>query len=136
MEIQKIADGEYRFAQLVWEREPINSTELARLSAKRLGWKKATAYTVLRKLCEKGILRNENATVTALVKQEEVQRWESEALLEKSFGNSLPAFVAAFLKDKRLTEAEARELKQMIDEASGKCRQRIDEIGGKMQAED
>lgn len=118
MEIQKIADGEYRFAQLVWEQEPINSTALVKLSQERLGWKKATTYTVLRKLCEKGILKNENATVTSLVKQEEVQKQESEALLQKSFGNSLPAFVAAFLKGKKLTEAEAEELKQMIDAAS------------------
>ncbi len=118
MEIQKIADGEYRFAQLVWEQEPINSTALVKLSQERLGWKKATTYTVLRKLCEKGILQNENATVTSLVKKEEVQRRESEALLERSFGNSLPAFLAAFLKDKKLTEAEAEELKQMIEAAS------------------
>lgn len=118
MAIQKIADGEYRFAQLVWEQEPINSTALVKLSLERLGWKKATTYTVLRKLCEKGILKNENATVTSLVKQEEVRKQESEALLKKSYGNSLPAFVAAFLKDKKLTEAEAEELKEMIEAAS------------------
>lgn len=118
MERQKLADGEYRFAELVWEQEPINSTALAKLSLERLGWKKATTYTVLRKLCEKGILQNENATVTALIKKEEVLKQESEALLEKSFGNSLPAFVAAFLKDKKLTVQEAEELKQMIEKAS------------------
>lgn len=118
MEIQKIADGEYRFAELVWENEPINSTALVKLSLERLGWKKATTYTVLRKLCEKGILQNENATVTALVKKQEVQKQESEALLKKSFGNSLPAFVAAFLRDRKLTEEEAEELKRMIEEAS------------------
>jgi len=118
MEIQKIADGEYRFAELVWEQEPINSTALVKLSLERLGWKKATTYTVLRKLCEKGILKNENATVTSIVKKEEVQKQESQALLEKSFHNSLPAFMAAFLKDRRLSEAEAEELKKMIDEAS------------------
>lgn len=118
MEIQKIADGEYRFAELVWEHEPINSTSLVKLSLERLGWKKATSYTVLRKLCEKGILQNENATVTSLVKKDEVAKQESEALLKKSFGNSLPAFVAAFLKDKKLSAAEAEELKQMIEEAS------------------
>ena len=120
MEIQKIADGEYRFAQIVWEQEPINSTALVKLSQERLGWKKATTYTVLRKLCEKGILQNENATVTSLAKKEEVQRRESEALLEKSFGNALPAFLAAFLKDRKLTEAEAEELKRMIEAASEK----------------
>lgn len=117
MEIQKIADGEYRFAELVWENEPVNSTVLVKLALERLGWKKATTYTVLRKLCEKKILQNENATVTSLVKREEVQKQESEVLLKKRFGNSLPAFVAAFLKDKKLTEAEVEELKRMIEEA-------------------
>lgn len=69
MEIPKIPDGEYRFADLVWENEPINSTALIKTAQERLGWKKATSYTVLRKLCEKGILKNENATVTAIVKK-------------------------------------------------------------------
>ncbi len=118
METYKIADGEYKFAQLVWEREPINSTALIKLAYEKLGWKKATSYTVLRKLCEKGILKNEDATVSALVKQEEVRKQESEALLQKSFDNSLPAFIAAFLKDRKLSEKEAIELKKMIDEAS------------------
>ena len=84
----------------------------------RLGWKKATSYTVLRKLCEKGILKNENATVTAIVKKDEVCRQESEQLIHRSFGNSLPAFVAAFLRDKKLTRQEAEELKRLIDAAS------------------
>lgn len=82
------------------------------------GLEKATSYTVLRKLCEKGILRNENATVTALVKKEAVCRQESEQLLHRSFGNSLPAFVASFLQDKKLTQQEAEELKRLIDAAS------------------
>lgn len=118
MENQKIADGEYRFAELVWENEPINSTALMKMALDRLGWKKATSYTVLRKLCEKGILQNEDATVTALVKKVEVRKQESEALLQKSFDNSLPVFVAAFLKDKKLSKNESEELKKMIDEAS------------------
>lgn len=118
METQKLADGEYKFTEIIWNNEPINSTLLVKLSLEKLGWKKATTYTVLRKLCEKGILKNENATVTALVKKEEVQKMESEALLEKSFNNSLPTFLAAFLKDKKLSIKEAEELKQMIDEAS------------------
>ena len=118
MEIPKIPDGEYRFADLVWESEPINSTALIKTAQERLGWKKATSYTVLRKLCEKGILKNENATVTALVKKDEVCRQESEQLIHRSFGNSLPAFVAAFLRDKKLTRQEAEELKRLIDAAS------------------
>jgi BlaI family transcriptional regulator, penicillinase repressor len=118
MEVQKIADGEYKFAELVWENEPINSTVLMKLALERLGWKKATSYTVLRKLCEKGILKNENATVTAIIKKDEVRKQESEALLYKSFDNSLPEFVAAFLKDRKLSPKEAEELKKMIDEAS------------------
>ena len=118
MEIQKIADGEYKFAELVWENEPINSTALTKLAMEKLGWKKATSYTVLRKLCEKGILQNEDAMVTALIKKEEVRKLESEALLSKSFDNSLPAFVAAFLKDKKLSKKESEELKKMIDDAS------------------
>ena len=118
MEIPRIPDGEYRFAQIVWDTEPVNSTTLIKLAGERLGWKKATSYTVLRKLCEKGILRNENATVTALVKKEAVCRQESEQLLHRSFGNSLPAFVASFLQDKKLTQQEAEELKRLIDAAS------------------
>lgn len=118
MEIPKIPDGEYRFADLVWENEPINSTALIKTAQERLGWKKATSYTVLRKLCEKGILKNENATVTAIVKKDEVCRQESEQLIHRSFGNSLPAFVAAFLRDKKLTRQEAEELKRLIDAAS------------------
>ena len=118
MEIPRIPDGEFRFAQIVWDTEPVNSTTLIKLAGERLGWKKATSYTVLRKLCEKGILRNENATVTALVKKEAVCRQESEQLLHRSFGNSLPAFVASFLQDKKLTQQEAEELKRLIDAAS------------------
>lgn len=118
MENYKLADGEYKFANLVWENEPINSTVLAKRALEQLGWKKATTYTVLRKLCEKGILINDHAIVTALVKKEEIQKYESIALLEKSFDNSLPAFVAAFLKDKKLTQKEAQEIQKMIDEAS------------------
>ena len=95
-----------------------NSTALIKTAQERLGWKKATSYTVLRKLCEKGILKNENATVTAIVKKDEVCRQESEQLIHRSFGNSLPAFVAAFLRDKKLTRQEAEELKRLIDAAS------------------
>ncbi len=116
MEELKLFDAEYKFLDIIWESEPVNSTELTKLCLQRLGWKKPTTYTMIRKLAEKSILKNENATVTSLVKREQVQKYESEALLEKSFDNSLPAFIAAFLKDKKLTKSEAEEIKRMIEE--------------------
>lgn len=125
----KLADGEYRFAELVWESEPVNSTELARLAAEKLGWKKSTSYTVLRKLCQRGILQNDNATVTALVKQEEIRRQESEELLKKSFRNSLPVFLNSFLQGKTLTRQEVDELQRLIDEARERSRQREEAVG-------
>ncbi len=117
MEELKLFDAEYRLMDIIWGMEPVNSTELSRVCGERLGWKKPTAYTMIRKLCERGLVKNENATVTALVKREAVRRYESEAVVERAFDGSLPAFVAAFLKDKRLTKAEALELRRMIEEA-------------------
>lgn len=93
-----LADGKYRFAEIIWETEPINSTVLVKLAGEKLGWKKATVYTVLRKLCEKGIMKNEAATVTSLIPKEEIQRNASIDFMEKNFHNSIPAFLAAFLK--------------------------------------
>lgn len=117
MEPLKLFEAELRFLDIIWGVEPVNSTQLCKLCEQRLGWKKPTTYTMIRKLCERGILKNENATVTSLVKREEVQRYESETLVEKSFDGSLPAFVAAFLTDKRLTKEEAAKLRRMIEEA-------------------
>ena len=93
----RLAEGEYRFACLVWANEPLGSGQLVALANEALGWKKSTTYTVLKKLCERGILHNANGTVTALVKQAQVQQEESAAVVQKSFGGSLPRFVAAFL---------------------------------------
>lgn len=118
MESSKLFDGEYRFVELVWAHEPVNSTELAKLSLEKLGWKKSTVYTVLRKLCAKGILRNEDAVVTSLLTREQVQRQESETLVRKSFGGSLPMFVASFLNGRKISTKEAEELKRIIEEAS------------------
>lgn len=117
MEEYKLYDAELRFAEIVWDNEPVNSTRLVRLCGEKLGWKKSTAYTVLRKLCERGLLRNEDAVVTSRVKREQVQRYESNALVEKAFSGSLPRFLTAFLDDKRLSEQEAEELKRIIEEA-------------------
>lgn len=114
----KLYDAEYKFACLIWEHEPINSTDLVKLCQSELGWKKSTTYTVLRKLCERGILRNEDATVTAIVKKSAVQRYESRMMVDKTFDGSLPQFLTAFLGGKKLTEAEAEELKRIIEEAT------------------
>ncbi len=117
MEEKKLYESEYRFMNIVWEREPLKSTELARLCGERLGWKKSTCYTVLKKLVERGFVENENAVVRALVSREEVQRYESGTVVDKNFDGSLPAFVTAFLKDRKLTKKEAEELKEMIEKA-------------------
>lgn len=113
----KLFDAEYKFMSLLWETEPVNSTALCGLCASRLGWKKSTTYSMIKKLAQRGILENKEATVTSLLKKEEAQRQESAALLEKAFDNSLPAFVAAFLKDNKLSAAEHQELERLIQEA-------------------
>ena len=118
MEKYKLFDAEYKFVSIIWDNEPINSTELVKLCADKLGWKKSTTYTVLKKLCERGILQNVDATVTALVKREDVQRYESRAVLEKTFDGSLPKFLTAFLSGRKLSEQEAGELKRIIEEAA------------------
>ena len=100
----RLAEGEYRFACLVWANEPLGSGQLVALANEALGWKKSTTYTVLKKLCERGILHNANGTVTALVKQAQVQQEESAAVVQKSFGGSLPRFVAAFLNTSSISE--------------------------------
>jgi Predicted transcriptional regulator len=117
MEEYKLFDAEYRFVSLIWENEPINSTELAKLCQERLGWKKSTTYTVLRKLCDRGILQNQNAIVSTLIKREEIQKHESEALIEKAFDGSLPQFLTAFLGKNKISKKEAEELKRIIEGA-------------------
>ena len=117
MEEYKLFDAEYRLMDLVWSLEPVNSTALARRCEAEFGWKKSTAFNLIRKLGERGFLKNENATVTALVKREQVRQYESAAVVERGFGGSLPAFVAAFLKGNKLSREEAEELRRMIDES-------------------
>jgi BlaI family transcriptional regulator, penicillinase repressor len=115
MEDLKLCESEYRFAAIVWENEPLGSGELVALCEKNLGWKKSTTYTVLKKLCERGIFKNDNATVTSLIKQEQVQRFESEQFIRRAFGGSLPRFITAFMNDKKLSNAEVDALKKLID---------------------
>ena len=106
-----------RFADLVWANEPIASGELVRLCEKELHWKKPTTYTVLRKLCEKGIFRNEGGVVTAVLSREDFRALQSEQFVTEACGGSLPAFIAAFTSRRTLTRAEADEIQKMIDAA-------------------
>lgn len=111
----KLHDAEYRFACIVWDHEPIQSGDLARITEKILGWKRTTTYTVLKKLCTRGILKNEGSIVISLVKRQEIQQYESQIVLQKSFEGSLPQFIAAFLGNGRLSAKEAEEIKELID---------------------
>ena len=113
----RLAEGEYRFASLVWANEPLPSGRLVQLAADALGWKKSTTYTVLKKLCERGILQNESGVVTARIKQDAVQRQTSAAVVERTFGGSLPRFVAAFLNEKPISAGEAAEIRALLDAA-------------------
>ena len=113
-----ISESEYRLMDIVWDVQPINSMELVGLCREQLGWKKSTTYTILRNLGEKQIVRNEKAVVRALVSREEIQRQESREFLDKKFRGSLPAFISAFLQDEKLTQKEAKELQDLINQVS------------------
>ena len=116
MEHLKISEGEYRLACIVWDNEPLPSGKLVELCAQQLGWKKSTTYTVLKKLVERGILKNESATVSALVPKEDILRVESRDVVERTFGGSLPSFLTAFMSGRTISDAEAEELKALIDQ--------------------
>lgn len=105
-----------RFADLVWANEPVASGELVKICEKELEWKKSTTYTVLRKLCEKGLFQNEDGIVTSLISKEDFYSAKSKQIVEDSYSGSLPAFVAAFISNKKLTAKEADEIQKMIDE--------------------
>jgi len=119
METPKIFDSEYKFCLILWEHEPVNSTQLVNLCKEQLGWSKATTYTVIRRLAERGVLKNENAVVTSLVSKESVQESELESLVEKTFEGSIPAFIAAFSRSKKLTGEEVQQLQVLIDAYKG-----------------
>lgn len=115
MESYHLCDSEYRFMQVVWEAAPVGSGRLVELCRERLGWKKSTTYTVLKKLCEKGLLRNENSTVTVLAPRAAVTAEAAEEFVDRAFGGSLPGFLTAFMSGRKLTEEEAEDLKRLID---------------------
>ena len=115
MDTPKIFESEYRFCLILWEHEPINSTRLVELCKENLGWSKATTYTVIRRLSERGVVKNENAVVTSLVSKEEAQKSRLNEMVEETFEGSMPAFIAAFSKSKRLSKDEVEQLRQLID---------------------
>ncbi len=115
METPKVFESEYRFCLILWEHEPIKSSELVKLCKEELGWKSTTTYTVIKRLSERGVLKNENTIVTSLVSKDEVQAAEIDELVEKKFEGSLPAFIAAFAKHQKMSERELDEVQEMIN---------------------
>ena len=115
MNTPKVFESEYRLCLILWEHEPIKSSELVQLCRQQLGWKPTTTYTVIKRLSERGILKNENTVVASLVSKDQVQAAEIDELVEKTFEGSLPAFVAAFTKHRRLSAKEVDEVQAMID---------------------
>lgn len=112
----KLAEGEARFAEIIWQKEPISSTELVSICSQQFKWKKSTTYTVLKKLCDRGIFQNQNAIVTSLLSKEEFYGGQSRRYVEDKFGGSVPRFLAAFYGGKKLSAAEAEEIRRLIDE--------------------
>ena len=115
MSTPKIFESEYRFCLVLWEHEPINSTKLVKICKERLDWSKATTYTVIRRLSERGVLKNENTIVRTLVTKEQVQDAQMEELLDKTFEGSMPAFIAALSRSSRLTDQDIQQLKEIVD---------------------
>ena len=115
METPKIFESEYRFCLILWEYEPIKSSELVNLCKEKLGWKPTTTYTVIKRLSERGVLKNENTIVSALVTKDQVQAAEINEMVEKTFEGSLPAFVAAFTKHQKISKEELDAVQEMID---------------------
>ena len=115
MDTPKVFESEYRFCLILWEHEPVRSSELVSLCREQLGWKPTTTYTVIKRLSERGVLVNENSVVRALVTKDDVQAAEIDELVEKKFGGSLPAFIAAFAKNRRFSNTELDEVQRMID---------------------
>ncbi|HIT31238.1 MAG TPA: BlaI/MecI/CopY family transcriptional regulator [Candidatus Enterenecus stercoripullorum] len=110
---------ESRFADLIWSNEPLTSTQLVKLAGEALGWKKSTTYTVLKRLCQRGIFQNQNGTVTSLLSRQEFQARQSEEFIADSFGGSLPAFLTSFTTRKKLSQEEIVQLQELIDRSRG-----------------
>jgi BlaI family penicillinase repressor len=119
LEDYKLGAMETKFAELIWDNEPINSGELVRLCEKEFGWKKSTTYTMLRRLCERGLFQNTDAVVSSIITRQDFLALQSEQFVEETFDGSLPLFLAAFSRRKKLTEKEISELQKLINEFRG-----------------
>jgi len=115
----ELGDVQAAFADIIWSNEPIGSGELVKICERELNWKKPTTYTVLRKLCEKGLFRNEDGVVTSLISKEEFNASKSEKFVEDTYEGSLPAFIAAFMSHKKISKSEIDEIQKMINEYKG-----------------
>lgn len=115
METPKVHEGEYRFCLILWEHEPVKSKDLVQLCREQLGWKPTTTYTIIKRLSERGVLKNENTVVTSLVSKDQVQAAEIDEFVEKKFEGSLPAFIAAFTRHQKITPEELDAVQAMID---------------------
>lgn len=120
MEELKLCESDYRFMRVVWDHAPLSSGELVKLCGEKLGWKKPTTYTVLRKLCERGFVKNENTLVSVLIPEERVQVYQSERFVDRVFQGSLPMFLTSFLDGKTISQQEAEEIREIIDRYSKK----------------
>lgn len=119
MEDYKLGVMETKFAELIWDNEPVSSGELVKLCEKELTWKKSTTYTMLRRLCQRGIFQNKDGIVSSLMSKQEFSALQSEKFVEETFDGSLPQFLAAFTLRKKLSEKEISELQKLIDEKRG-----------------
>ena len=115
MQQYKLTESEYRFVKIIWDNQPMPSSHLVEKCKDAFDWKKSTTYTMLKRLCEKGVLKNESSTVTALVSKQDVEKYQSSHIVNETFDGSLPNFIAAFMHDKKLTKEEAEKLKRLID---------------------
>lgn len=115
MDTPKVFESEYRFCLILWENEPVKSSKLVELCKEQLGWKPTTTYTVIKRLSERGVLKNENTVVTSLVSKDQVRAAELNEMVEKTFEGSLPAFIAAFTKHQKISDTEIDAVQQMID---------------------
>ncbi|MBR3934289.1 MAG: BlaI/MecI/CopY family transcriptional regulator [Clostridia bacterium] len=115
MENEKLCTSDYRFMDIVWDNEPVKSGELVSLCNEKLGWKKSTTYTMVKKLSQKGYLKNENSIVTSLIPRKEVQMFESNYVVNSAFGGSLPSFIASFVSRRQLSKKEIEEIRSIID---------------------
>ena len=119
MDDLKLCESDYRFMSIIWDHEPVSSRMLVELCQQELGWKKSTTYTVLKRLCERGIFQNNDGTVTSLISKQDFYAVQSEKFVEETFSGSLPAFLAAFTTRKKLSDAEINELQELINQSRG-----------------